>query len=132
MANISYKTKWQEADKALTRIQGENDRLRDENATMKDEIIRLNGLLEADPEIQRARLARHNEQIVDLAGIARHMHVERNTPQQWKQRKLLPPVDFPDIAEPLWYVSTLLEQFVRPTRRIWYDEPDRTALSPAA
>jgi len=44
-------------------------------------------------ELERTR------QIVDLAGIARHMLVERFTPQQWKQRDHLPPVDFPEIKE---------------------------------
>jgi hypothetical protein len=69
---------------------------------------------------------------VDLAGIARHMHVERFTPQQWKQRDHLPPVDFPEIREPLWYASTIRERFVIPTRRVWYDVPAEMDLSPAA
>jgi len=130
MGSISYKAKWQEANDNLSRIAAENERLRNETAMMKDEIIRLNALLDGDPHARQIRAQQQAEQIVDLAGIARHMRVERTTPQQWRQRKLLPPVDYPDIAEPLWRVSTLLEKFVRPTRRIWYDEPE--ALSPAA
>lgn len=69
-------------------------------------------------EIERTR------KVVDLAGIARHMRVDRYTPQQWKQRGHLPPVDFPDIREPLWYASTIRDQFCVPTRRVWYDNPD--------
>lgn len=131
MSSISYKTKWQEASENLTKLGAENAKLRDELATMKDEIIRLNTLLDADPEVRRVRAKFQAEQIVDLAGIARHMKVERYTPQQWRQRKLLPPVDYPEIAEPLWRVTTLLDQFVRPTRRIWYEQPHEE-LSPAA
>lgn len=67
-------------------------------------------------------------QVVDLAGIARHMRVERYTPQQWKMRKLLPPVDFPAIREPLWYASSIIEKFARPTRRIWYTDEDLAAI----
>jgi hypothetical protein len=121
---VSYKTRWQEADKQVQQLQTEAAKLRDEHAAMKDEVIRLNALLAAalDPEVRKAMALRRAEQIVDLAGIARHMRVERFTPQQWRQRKLLPPVDFPKIDEPLWYVTTLLEKFVHPTRRIWYDD----------
>jgi hypothetical protein len=79
---------------------------------------------EANAELERTR------EIVDLAGIARHMRVARYTPQQWKQRGHLPPVDFPEIAEPLWYVSTIKKGFVEPSGRIWWDNPDE--LSPAA
>lgn len=61
--------------------------------------------------------------VVDLAGIARHMRVARYTPQQWQQRGLLPPVDFPEIREPLWLASTLIREFAEPTGRLWYDEP---------
>ncbi len=87
---------------------------------------------EASAELERIR------EVVDLAGIARHMRVERFTPQQWRQRGLLPPVDFPEISEPLWYVSTLKKHFVIPTRRIWYDNPEApeeafpAEVSPAA
>jgi hypothetical protein len=88
-----------------------------EEATAKLEATR------AALEAARAELDRTRD-IVDLAGIARHMRVERFTPQQWRQRDLLPPVDFPKLTEPLWYVSTLKAQFVNPTRRIWYDNPD--------
>lgn len=71
-----------------------------------------------EDELDRRRI------VVDLAGIARHMRVERFTPQQWKQRGHLPPVDFPEIKEPLWYASTIIEHFVVPSRRVWYDDPD--------
>lgn len=93
----SYKTMWQEANQEAQRLRGEVDQLR--------------------AELDRTRL------IVDLAGIARHMQVERFTPQQWKQRGHLPPVDFPDIKEPLWYVSTIKEHFADRTQRVWYDSP---------
>lgn len=68
-------------------------------------------------------------QVVDLAGIARHMKVDRLTPQQWRQRGLLPPVDFPEIKEPLWYVSTIKEKFIADSRvpRVWYDDPGDAA-----
>ena len=112
----SYKTMWQEERQEADRLRGEVDRLR-------TALMATPG--EARQELERTRL------IVDLAGIARHMKVERFTPQQWKQRGHLPPVDFPDIAEPLWYVSTIKDQFVIPTRRVWYDHPE-TELSPAA
>jgi hypothetical protein len=128
--SVSYKTKWQEANDNLSTLAAENDRLRSDVAMMKAEIIRLNALLDGDSKARQLRAQQQAEQIVDLAGIARHMRVERTTPQQWRQRKLLPPVDYPEIAEPLWRVTTLLDQFVRPTRRIWYDDPE--GLSPAA
>lgn len=68
--------------------------------------------------------------IVDLAGIAAHMHVERFTPQQWQQRDLLPPVDFPEIkGVPLWFAETIKKKFVEPTGRLWCDYP--TALRAA-
>lgn len=81
-----------------------------------------------EDELERTR------EVVDLAGIARHMRVERFTPQQWKQRGHLPPVDFPHIREPLWYVSTIKEQFINKgtARRIWYDNPDEVEASTAA
>jgi len=75
---------------------------------------------EAQAEIAQLR----DRQVVDLAGIARHMRVDRYTPQQWKQRGHLPPVDFPEIREPLWWARTIREQFCEPTRRVWYDNPD--------
>lgn len=75
-------------------------------------------------EIERLKAALGSDgQIVDLAGIAWHMHVGRFTPQQWKQRDFLPPVDFPDIREPLWYVSTIRDKFARPSGRLWCDRP---------
>lgn len=84
---------------------------------------------EAQDEIKRLRA---QQDIVDLAGIARHMKVERFTPQQWRQRGLLPPVDFPHIKEPLWYVDTIRE-FAATSRppRVWYDNPDEIERSTA-
>lgn len=128
----SYKTKWQEADKQATRLQASNARLRQEAEMMKEEIVRLNALLDDTPEAKHARAHRRAVSIVGLAGIAYHMRVARLTPQQWVQRNLLPPPDFPLVAgEPIWLVSTIIDQFVTPTRRVWYDEPE-SALSPAA
>lgn len=112
----SYKTMWAEAGREIERLKGEVDRLRAALAASPDENLR---------ELERTRI------VVDLAGIARHMRVERYTPQQWKQRGHLPPVDFPEINEPLWYASTLKEKFVIPTRRVWADFP-APELSPAA
>lgn len=115
----SYKTLWQEADAEINRLKAEIQQLKT-----------LNAGLSAAFTSSRAELA-STPAIVDLAGIARHMKVERFTPQQWRQRELLPEVDFPEIAEPLWLVSTVKEKFVIPTRRIWYDTPN-VELSPAA
>lgn len=96
------------------------------------EVRRLSALLAASPD-ENAREVERTRLIVDLAGIARHMRVERFTPQQWKQRDLLPPVDFPEIKEPLWYVSTLKRDFIVPTRRVWHDyAPPEEGLSSAA
>ena len=113
----SYKTLWQEATREIERLKAANARMTALIAATPDENLR---------ELERIRY------IVDLAGIARHMRAERFTPQQWKQRGLLPPVDFPEIREPLWYVSTLKEHFVIPTKRVWYDEVPDEELSPAA
>jgi hypothetical protein len=112
----SYKLMWQEANQEIGRLKEEVQRLRALIAASPDENLR---------ERERTRL------IVDLAGIARHMRVERFTPQQWKQRDHLPPVDFPEIKEPLWYASTIRAQFADRTQRIWYEHPE-VELSPAA
>jgi hypothetical protein len=112
----SYKKMWQEASQEVERLRGV--------------VYRLTAAIEASPDHNLRELER-TRQIVDLAGIARHMRVERFTPQQWKQRGHLPPVDFPEINEPLWYASTIRNAFVIPTRRVWYDAPE-TELSPAA
>lgn len=112
----SYKTMWQEASQEIERLKGEVQRLRTALAASPDDNLR---------ELERTR------QIVDLAGIARHMRVERFTPQQWKQRGHLPEVDFPEIKEPLWYASTIREHFAERTQRVWYDHPE-SELSPAA
>lgn len=113
----SYKTMWQEAVQEIERL--------------KREVNRLNGLVALSPDDTLRELERIR-QVVDLAGIARHMRVERFTPQQWKQRDHLPPVDFPEIKEPLWYASTIKDGFVVPTGRVWHDYPDEAELSPAA
>lgn len=124
---ISYKTQWQEATK-------ETETLR---AKVEEQRRQINKLAAALTSLRKS--GTDTRQIVDLAGIARHMRVERFTPQQWKQRNHLPPVDFPEISEPLWYVSTLMDKFVIPTGRIWYDHPGEalpdaqdTSLYPAA
>jgi hypothetical protein len=113
----SYKSLWLDAQEEIKRLRAE--------------ILRLNTAIQTGPdehlkELERTRL------VVDLAGIARHMQVERFTPQQWKQRGLLPPVDFPEIKEPLWYASTIIDGFARPSRRIWYDNPVEEHLSAVA
>lgn len=105
---ISYKTLWQEA--------------REEIDHLNEEIDRLNALIAGSPD-EHLREVERTRRIVDLAGIAQHMHVERFTPQQWRQRKMLPPVDFPEIKEPLWYLTTIRDGFARPTRRLWCDNP---------
>src|SRR4051794_7010368 len=113
----SYKTLYQEAIAQAERL--------------ADEVERLRALIQAGSD-ENAKEVERIRQVVVLAGIARHMKVERFTPQQWKQRGHLPPVDFPAIAEPLWYVSTLKKHFVTPTRRVWYDDVPAEELSPAA
>jgi hypothetical protein len=102
----SYKTLYQQASQEVEALRAEVARLHGQIGASPDDLLR---------ELERTRT------IVDLAGIARHMRVERFTPQQWKQRGHLPPVDFPDIKEPLWYASTIQERFVKPSRRVWYD-----------
>lgn len=97
---------------------------------LKAEVNRLAALIAAGPD-ENAREVERTRVIVDLAGIARHMKVERYTPQQWRQRGWIPPVDFPLIREPLWYASTIKDKFVIPTRRRWYDNPAEE-LSPVA
>jgi len=113
----SYKTLYEGAQQQANELRAEVARLQARIALDPDDLLR---------ELERTR------QIVDLAGIARHMLVERFTPQQWKQRDHLPPVDFPEIKEPLWYVSTIREKFAVPTRRVWHDFPAETELSSAA
>lgn len=113
----SYKHLWEAARSEATALQKEVNRLRALIAASPDETLR---------ELERVR------QVVDLAGIARHMRVARYTPQQWSQRGHLPPVDFPEIKEPLWYASTIRDRFAIPSRRVWYDAPGEEELSPAA
>lgn len=109
----SYKTLWQEASDEVTALKAEVARLQALIASSPDETLR---------ELERTRV------VVDLAGISRHMRVSRYTPQQWSQRGHLPPVDFPEIKEPLWYASSIIAGFVKPTRRVWYDHPERELL----
>lgn len=121
----SYKTLYQEAQQEIDSLRATIQRLRHLNDELSATL--MNARSETGP----------SRQIVDLAGIARHMRVERFTPQQWKQRDYLPPVDFPEIREPLWYASTIKEKFAIPTGRIWYDTVDpnafaRLEVSPAA
>lgn len=90
---------------------------------------------EAQAEVKRLQdEVERTRKVIDLAGIARHMKVDRYTPQQWRQRDYLPPVDFPEIKEPLWYASTIRDKFAYPTRRMWYDDPDEAeeGVSPDA
>jgi len=101
----SYKTMWQEACQQIE--------------ALKTQVAQLGAELDRTGEV------------IDLAGFARHMHVERFTPQQWRQRDLVPPVDFPEIkGEPLWYASTIRDKFAGPTGRLWCPNP--TALHAVA
>ena len=116
---ISYKTLYQEA---RTEIETLYQEARTEIETLNQEVARLRAAIDASPD-ENLRERERTRSIVDLAGIARHMHVERFTPQQWKQRDLLPPVDFPDIREPIWYASTIRDGFAAVTRRLWCETP---------
>lgn len=122
----SYKTLWQEAQEEIAALK-----------------VKIANLRRDKDDLSAALLAQKAErtempQIVDLAGVARHMGVGRFTPQQWKRRDILPPVDFPEIAEPLWMVSTIKDAFAGdPYGRVWHDTPPRNpapdeALPPAA
>ena len=118
----SYKTLWQEAKQ-------DNERLQ---TTIKN-LRQLNDRLAAALAAGRNPQAEKLPTIVDLAGIARHMRVSRDTPQQWRQRNYLPPVDYPEIKEPLWLASTIRDKFATPSGRLWHDTPDdEGGLSPAA
>jgi len=129
--STSYKTLWQEAQQQLQKQADEiallNTKLERATRESQEKIDRLHSFIVAN----RSDLAK-TRPVVDLAGIARHMGVGRLTPQQWAQRKLLPPVDFPEIREPLWYAATVREKFAVPTGRVWYDVPPDEELSPAA
>jgi hypothetical protein len=107
------------------------ERSRAEAATLQAEINRLRAMIAASEDWTLRELERVGK-VVDLAGIARHMRVERYTPQQWRQRGHLPPVDFPEIKEPLWYASTIRDGFAVPSRRVWYDAPGEDELSAVA
>lgn len=45
---------------------------------------------------------------VDLRGIAALLGVSRHTPNQWRQRDLLPKTDFPKLLRPAWKTSTII------------------------
>lgn len=48
-------------------------------------------------------------ELLDLAGIAKLLKVRHKTPNTWRQRGLLPPVDFPGIRTPLWKRATIVK-----------------------
>lgn len=48
------------------------------------------------------------DNIIDLRGIARLLKVSKHTPNQWRQRGLLPEVDFPELMRPAWRKSTII------------------------
>lgn len=125
---VSYKKLYEEVCKREALLQAQLKRLRDQQGR---EVNRVHAFITAN----RGQHLAETPAIVDLAGIARHMRVARYTPQQWQQRDLLPPVDFPEIREPIWLVSTIIKQFAVPTGRPWYDTPeaeDGEALSAVA
>jgi hypothetical protein len=122
--STSYKTLWQEANKQNQQLKADIEQMRREHGKALD---KLHDFIASN----RSNLA-ETRPIVDLRGISRHMRVARFTPQQWAQRGLLPPVDFPEISEPLWYADTIRDGFANRTGRIWYDTPDDEELSPAA
>ncbi|HEY6022126.1 MAG TPA: hypothetical protein VIY48_20330 [Candidatus Paceibacterota bacterium] len=45
---------------------------------------------------------------VDLKGIHELLKVAKHTPHQWRQREVLPPVDFPELTRPLWKRKTII------------------------
>ena len=65
-------------------------------------------------------------EILDLRGVARHCGVSPDTPQQWRQRGILPAVDFPEIHHPLWLASTIKAWAIRTGRNFWDDPENRT------
>lgn len=124
----SYKQLWQEAKTEIERLRTENQRLRRKH---RQEMDRVYAVLTS----KRNDSFDVTPQLVDLAGIARHMKVARFTPQQWVQRGLLPPPDFPELSEPVWLASTIKYGFAADTGRQWYDtlpEEEPGELSPAA
>lgn len=46
--------------------------------------------------------------LVDMPGIARLLRVASKTPQQWRQRGVLPKEDEYYSGKPLWRVSTII------------------------
>lgn len=69
-------------------------------------------------------------QLLDLRGIARHMGVQETTPQQWRQRGILPDTDYPEIRGcPLWNLKTI-KTWAYVTGRDFWDIPgDDTTLN---
>lgn len=55
-------------------------------------------------------------EILDLTAVAYCCNVSPFTPQQWRQRNVLPPVDYPEVSTPLWKVATIRE-WARRTNR---------------
>ena len=122
---ISYKKLYEEEKARADQLEAKADRLQQQH---QRELAKIDAYLTSG----RTKLDK-TPAIVDLAGIARHMRVARYTPQQWQQRDLLPPVDFPEIREPLWFAATIIKEFAQPTGRPWYDTPgEDEVLSPAA
>lgn len=46
--------------------------------------------------------------VVDLAGISGLLDVKLSTPNQWRQRRILPEPDWPGLTRPLWRRKTIL------------------------
>ena len=56
--------------------------------------------------------------IVDMALVADRLGVKKKTVETWQyDRKLLPPVDFPELASPVWLWSTI-RQWAESTGRM--------------
>lgn len=68
------------------------------------------------------------DRLVDLAGIADLLGVSPVTPQQWRQRDVLPDADVGDFPDkPLWKAGTIVD-WAKATER-W---PPGKAARPAA
>lgn len=63
-----------------------------------------------------------NTDIVDLRGIAILLGKSKHTPNQWRQRGILPPPDF-NLLRPVWKKSTII-RWAKDTGR-W--PPERTS-----
>lgn len=64
--------------------------------------------------------------LLDLHGIARLLHVSKHTPNQWRNRKVLPEPDY-KFQSPLWQKSTIIKWAMETER--W---PPGTAARPEA